>query len=950
MKKACLVLFLLCCALGLQARSLFSRDVWLTETHTAIGVNVLLLDESGFIWLGTDEGLFRFNGQSVTSFPGGSKFPVSALSVHDGMVWVGYKNGLLACMGKDGVWRQVCRMQSGTAITGIHADAWNTLLILTTAGNGIVSFYQGNGMPLTTAEGLSDDFVYGLSFVGKDRHLLAATDRGVSRMKLSGSGLRVAQLNTANGLPDNIVRVVKSLPGSDMVWAGMQEAGIALLQDTRDDHLRVKSRSVRWRWGQVNDLLPLSGSEAWIVTESGYLLYAQLTGDSLQVEPLLKTKHQLRALLADPAGNIWCATEQGLMEVITPHISSLGLPVAYDRDRISAMTCDTAGNIWYAMDRDVYCYHPATEQPGPSFRLPNPVTALHADSSGRIWSGTLGGGVFLRDMQGRAGRVPQVPGLDRDHILDIGGNAHSLWLSGLNGVEQFALGTSGKNMEWQRHHDKKIGLGSDYIYQLYVSPEGKVWMATDGGGLGCYDKGSYTTAGPIPGFSSHVVYSVAAAGPRIWINTLQDGLFFLEDRTWKRLSSQGFRNPDILALEGAPDGRVLVVHQRGLSEWYPEQGVFRHYNRRLGTDMDSSSAQLNCIAADRAGNVYIPGEQGFVCVGMKPRFRSLDAAVRLKEPKLFLRPVDRGKYHFAWDENHLTFSYEGLSYTNAERLHFRYRLEGFSNDWVVTNDEAVTFPRLPAGSYLFRVQVSLTGDFTGAKEAVYAFDIATPLWKQIWFVVLILVLLVLAGFYYVKVREKNLRKLSLLQKERMTFEYEHLKSQVNPHFLFNSLNTLVQIIDEDRDLAVEYAIHLSDLYRNMLAFQDRELISLAEEWSLLEQYLYIQQNRFGPALLIRREIPEPILQSGRIVPMALQLLVENAIKHNVVSREFPLEILISADQQDIAVINRLQPKQSREKGAGLGIANLKNRYGLLSDKPIAYGVYEDKFVVKLPLL
>jgi sensor histidine kinase YesM len=205
-------------------------------------------------------------------------------------------------------------------------------------------------------------------------------------------------------------------------------------------------------------------------------------------------------------------------------------------------------------------------------------------------------------------------------------------------------------------------------------------------------------------------------------------------------------------------------------------------------------------------------------------------------------------------------------------------------------------------------------------------------------------------YAYIRAREKSLRRLSSLQRERLLFEYEHLKSQVNPHFLFNSLNTLANLIEEDRDAAVQYTNELSDLYRNMLTYRNKDLVPLAEEWNILQHYLYIQQSRFGDALQVELRVPETIMNTRRIVPLALQLLVENAIKHNVASRSRPLTIIIEAQGDRLAVRNAINPKLSKEKGAGLGLINIKKRYALITDRHISFGVVHNEYIVTLPLL
>jgi LytS/YehU family sensor histidine kinase len=182
------------------------------------------------------------------------------------------------------------------------------------------------------------------------------------------------------------------------------------------------------------------------------------------------------------------------------------------------------------------------------------------------------------------------------------------------------------------------------------------------------------------------------------------------------------------------------------------------------------------------------------------------------------------------------------------------------------------------------------------------------------------------------------------------FEYEHLKTQVNPHFLFNSLNTLTGLIEQDPESAITYTEQLSDLYRNLLAYKGNDWVTLEEEWSFLANYLYIQESRFGSALQVVKNIPEALMKSKKIVPLSLQLLVENAIKHNVVSMASPLVVKFEIQEDVLVVSNTIQPKLSKEKESGLGLANIQKRYALLSDKPISFGKKDGVWEVRLPLL
>jgi hypothetical protein len=308
------------------------------------------------------------------------------------------------------------------------------------------------------------------------------------------------------------------------------------------------------------------------------------------------------------------------------------------------------------------------------------------------------------------------------------------------------------------------------------------------------------------------------------------------------------------------------------------------------------------------------------------------------------------KTQYEADENYFNFGFTAINFLDPKALNCRYKLEGYYDEWVPTNDEFVIFPKLPPGDYKFRVQASMFPDFANAVEQNYAFTITAPLWRKPWFIAIAVLFIAMLAYTYAMQRERNLKNMALLQQQRMIFEYDHLRSQVNPHFLFNSLNTLTGLIEEEPKKALEYSTHLSDLYRNILAYRSEDQLYLFEELDILNNYIHIQNSRFGAALHVCIKIPEDIQHNKKVVPLALQLLVENAMKHNVVSTSHPLVISITADDHYITVTNNIQLKLSKEKGLGIGLANISKRYALATKEKISYGAEGDKYVVRLPLL
>jgi sensor histidine kinase YesM len=206
----------------------------------------------------------------------------------------------------------------------------------------------------------------------------------------------------------------------------------------------------------------------------------------------------------------------------------------------------------------------------------------------------------------------------------------------------------------------------------------------------------------------------------------------------------------------------------------------------------------------------------------------------------------------------------------------------------------------------------------------------------------------------VKLRTEELTRantqLLKLQKENLQSQFDVLKQQVNPHFLFNSLNVLTSLIKLEPDLAEKFSEQLSKVYRYVLENKDCELVDLKTELNFLEAYIFLLNIRFVNKLRININIPTEN-ENDRIVPLAMQLLIENAIKHNVMSKANPLIIDVFIDDQHyLNIINNLQERPSQIISTGVGLNNILNRYLLLNLAPPVFIKTDNQFIAKIKLV
>jgi LytS/YehU family sensor histidine kinase len=189
-----------------------------------------------------------------------------------------------------------------------------------------------------------------------------------------------------------------------------------------------------------------------------------------------------------------------------------------------------------------------------------------------------------------------------------------------------------------------------------------------------------------------------------------------------------------------------------------------------------------------------------------------------------------------------------------------------------------------------------------------------------------------------------------LKTESIQSQFDSLKNQVSPHFLFNSLNALQTLIREDADIAQKYVRHLSLVLRYTLQSNENKTVTLVEELNFLDSYLFLIQLRFGTNFKIEMSIKDEFA-TFRIPPLTLQTLVENAVKHNEISRKKPLTIKVETTlDQTLIVSNRIQEKINPESGTSIGLSNLAKQYNLLANKMITIKKANKEFAVIIPLL
>ena len=204
------------------------------------------------------------------------------------------------------------------------------------------------------------------------------------------------------------------------------------------------------------------------------------------------------------------------------------------------------------------------------------------------------------------------------------------------------------------------------------------------------------------------------------------------------------------------------------------------------------------------------------------------------------------------------------------------------------------------------------------------------------------------GIFFFRQWKRTAVEAESYKKEHILAQFESLKNQVNPHFLFNSLNTLSSLIDQDKEISKTFLDDLSTVYRYVLQHKDEDLVSLKTELDFIKAYTQLLKKRHGERLIFHFDISEKEIQNG-IPPIALQLLIENAVKHNIASLKKPLKVEVFTQDGLLIVRNNLQRKKAVHS-TGVGLKNIQNRYKYLSDKSIKISETKTSFEVSIPIV
>ncbi len=453
----------------------------------------------------------------------------------------------------------------------------------------------------------------------------------------------------------------------------------------------------------------------------------------------------------------------------------------------------------------------------------------------------------------------------------------------------------------------------------------------------------------------------------LWVST-DNGLLVLDCK--KEIPSllnvysaqNGLQHHVLTGLCEDDNGMIWGVNEATftLSCIHPTTGQITHFGIKEGIDQFGA---LYRVKKTEGGKLWLLAQGGYY------EFDPVFSAPPSQSPKLALTSFEvngsemqlplpnAAPVQLSASDNNLHFSFAAIDYSANSNYKYAYALEGLSETWNNNGQQrTVDYSGLAGGSYVFKVRMLQGGTGKILGELSIPFFIATPFYKNPVFIAGLLVLTIVALYgllrYWINKKEQIVLlewKANALAKEKTQMEYESLKQHLNPHFLFNSLTSLSSLIRFDPKTASTFLDGMSKIYRYILQSKNEETVSLRKEINFVKTFIYLQTTRFGDGLQILIDISEE--QMGyKIVPVTLQNLIENAIKHNLVEVSSPLVVRIFCEGEFLIVRNNMQVKKFVGASNQQGLSNMKLLYSYLSEKPLSVHSDDEYFTVKIPLL
>lgn len=941
MKKLFILCIIFLCSKITFANTPIFKELEISTYYQDLSIYVIEFDPRGYMYLGTNEGLFNYDGFRFNAIVNTEKIKnITAILFNNAKIYIGSKSGAIYVSDyhdESHVFKKIANL-----------DAEISDLLADDRGNVWVASLGGGLLKISTS---TIDFkaqkfkenLYCYDLVLIDKSVWVASDEGLFSIDASA---KVDVLLSVNELiADRIITALNYTSGN--LYIGTESRGYFIYNVRKKT---FKAKSLDSHLGEIKNI-NYHHEMLWLLTsDSGLVNINSRSEVNVFNKKNTRLEKSVSDLKIDREGNIWLATLNN--KLISFNTSFQRLNLTQNSNNILCVYQDKSKKIWYSDSQNIFVHqHNKTQKVLSNLSNLN-VVSIHEDEYGYMWFGTFDRGLIrYHPKKNKYNFINIKSGLINDNILSMTSNNGIMWLATLGGVSKIKYTENLYTNYVIENFDKEDGIGSNFIYQVFVDSKNRIWFATDGKGITVYENEKFRNYSVKEGLKSKTIYSITEdANGLIWLNTAKEGLVYYDGKKFHAFTREnGLRSYTNAGIVADHFENLLVISNNGVDMINVKTKNIHYHDSEI--DFINLEPNINAYHKPKnsneiwfasQNNIYVY-YQGFQELWNGPK--TILRAVKVNSELIDYSMVNT----FDHNQNYVSFDVIGLWYHKPSEVKYRYKLEGYDVNWIQTTDNTINYSKLPPGNYVFKISSSANSSFNDAKIIEYKFEVLKPYWLRTWFIILALAAFATLIIFISMYRIQRLKKREQYERERVKFELDTLRNQINPHFLFNSFNTLIGLIEIDTDKAVKYVENLSDFYRELLNHRDLDVISLKQELDLLKSYIYILDQRFANKLFVNIDVPEEYMMKN-IAALSLQLLVENAIKHNEVSREKPLLIDIFIEAETIVVSNKKQKHKHEIKSTKIGLENIKNRYKLFSNKMIEVIDDENNFTVKLPLI
>lgn len=909
-----LVLMLMVSSRG-EAQRFNFRNYSVGEGLAQSQVFALLEDKRGYIWMGTrGGGLSRFDGSDFVSYTVNdglvNNFVLSLFEDREHNLWIGTDNGVSRFDGREfenHLFRENERLSVVGSITQDNAGRmWFG------TNNGLYTFFEGEFTHYSAEHDFNPGNISSL-FYDDQQQIWVAHDLGLTLINADG----IRTFSVADGLTIEEVRCITQAKDGQY-WVGTFGGGLHRFDGKR--FTRV-GRDLGKDYTAVLSVYQDQNGLIWAATPSGGAF--SFDPKSGQIKTITEaeglTNNNVHCLLEDSWNNLWFGTSGGGVSRFTGeqfglYSSSNGLPGDY----IFSVFEDSRQVLWSG-----------TSGLGVTRIDKNGIRTLNADSGfydikvktifedcdGNLWFGTDGNGIsryngksFLH-LSGYRGLIGNWV---RDIAQDLDDN---IWVATVDaGITKVIPDKEAKRGYRFDYFNMELGLPKNRINCLHIDKLNRTWFGTVSGGIGYILSDSIHVFPNNERLSSVRIRSMREdLNGNLWVGTADGGInriaLYNDSFAIQSFSRvDGLTSDNIYLLERDRNDRLWLGSETGVDRLtFGEEGQLlevKHFGRAEGFSGIETAQNATCI--DQSGQLWFgtinglirhdPGNQVKNLVPPKVQLTNISLAYRDLENTDYASVIGSWKkqikpLELPHHENRIGFDFIGINHRNPEKVKYQWKLDGFEDEWSpVSSKSDATYSNLSPGDYTFLVRACNEDGVWTPEPIAMSWTILKPFWATWWFRIaagLVLVSLVLLAFNYRvrQVKRETMRERQQLKLERNLLELEQkaLRLQMNPHFIFNALNSIQGlIVRKDEQTARFYLAKFSKLMRLILENSREALVPLEDEISSLDNYLALEKFSRNNAFDYHIDTdPDIDTEMVMIPPMLIQPFLENAIIHGV---------------------------------------------------------------------